>query len=53
MENEIAEMERFLADGASYGADPARYRDSSARLPELKAALECAVERWAELEAYA
>ena len=50
METEIAAMEAFLADGASYAADPGKFQDFSARLPELRAELDAAVERWAVLE---
>ena len=50
LEGEIAEMETFLSDGASYVSDPAKFKDFSDRLPSLRAGLDAAVERWAELE---
>ena len=50
MERTIAEDEAFLAGPASYTSDPARYREISERLPAMKAELEKAVDRWAELE---
>ena len=50
LEGEIAGMEAFLSDGASYAADPAKYKDFSDRLPVLRTELDAAVERWAELE---
>jgi ATP-binding cassette subfamily F protein uup len=50
LEAEISGIETFLADGSSYAADPARYRELSDRLPIARVALEEAVERWAELE---
>ncbi|MBR4939231.1 MAG: ATP-binding cassette domain-containing protein, partial [Kiritimatiellae bacterium] len=50
LEGEIAGMEAFLSDGASYAADPAKYKDFSDRLPVLRTELDAAVERWADLE---
>jgi ATP-binding cassette subfamily F protein uup len=50
LEAEIAGIEEFLADGSSYSADPERYKALSVRLPEAKAELETAFERWADLE---
>lgn len=50
LEREIAAMEEFLADGASYGNDPGKYKLYSEELPQCRQELETAVERWAELE---
>ena len=50
LEGEIAEAESFLADGSSYLADPEKFKSLSERLPQARAELEAAVERWAELE---
>jgi ATP-binding cassette subfamily F protein uup len=50
LEDEVAAMEEFLADGASYGNDPGKYKLYSEELPQRRQELETAVERWAELE---
>ena len=50
LEDEVATMEEFLADGASYGNDPGKYKLYSEELPQRRQELETAVERWAELE---
>ena len=50
LEAEVAGLEEFLADGASYSSDPEKFRKCADRLPHAKAELEAAVERWAELE---
>ena len=47
---EIAAMEAFLSDSDSYNADPRKYKDFSDALPDKRAQLERAVDRWAELE---
>jgi hypothetical protein len=43
-------MEAFLSDSDSYNADPRKYKDFSDALPDKRAQLERAVDRWAELE---
>jgi ATP-binding cassette subfamily F protein uup len=50
LEKEIAAMEAFLSDSDSYNADPQKYKDFSDALPDKRAQLERAVDRWAELE---
>lgn len=50
LEKEIAAMEAFLSDSDSYNADPRKYKDFSDALPDKRAQLERAVDRWAELE---
>jgi ATP-binding cassette subfamily F protein uup len=50
LEAEVAGLEEFLADGASYSSNPEKFRKCADRLPRAKAELESAVERWAELE---
>lgn len=50
LEKEVADIEAFLADGASYASDPARCKSCAERLGPAKAELEAAVDRWAELE---
>jgi ATP-binding cassette subfamily F protein uup len=50
LEDEVAAMEEFLADGASYSSDPGKYKLYSEELPQRRQELETAVERWAELE---
>jgi ATP-binding cassette subfamily F protein uup len=50
LEDEVAAMEEFFADGASYGNDPGKYKLYSEELPQRRQELETAVERWAELE---
>ena len=50
LEQEIAEIEAFLSDGAAIAADPEKCRTVSARLPAGREELEAAVDRWAELE---
>ena len=50
LEKEIAAMETFLSDSDSYNADPQKYKDFSDALPDKRAQLERAVDRWAELE---
>ena len=49
LEKEVAEIEAVLADGSVFARDPARAQAVSRRLPEAKAELDAAVERWAEL----
>lgn len=50
LEDEVAAMEEFLADGASYSSDPRKFKLYSEELPQRRQELETAVERWAELE---
>jgi ATP-binding cassette subfamily F protein uup len=50
LEDEVAAMEEFLADGASYSSDPGKFKLYSEELPQRRQELETAVERWAELE---
>ena len=50
LEKEVADIEAFLADGASYASDPVRCKSCAERLEPAKAELEAAVDRWAELE---
>lgn len=50
LEKEIADIEAFLMDGALIAADPVRCKEHSERLPLAQAALEVAIDRWAELE---
>jgi ATP-binding cassette subfamily F protein uup len=50
IEAEVAGLEEFLADGASYSSNPEKFKTCADRLPHAKAELEAAVERWAELE---
>ena len=50
LERELSEIAAFLADGASVAADPDRCRALAVREPAVRAELERAVDRWAELE---
>ena len=50
LEQEVAEIEAFLSDGANYAKDPARCKSAAERLPLAKSELDAAESRWLELE---
>ena len=50
LEQEVAEIEAFLSDGANYAKDPARCKSAAERLPLAKSVLDAAESRWLELE---
>ena len=50
LEQEVAEIEAFLSDGANYAKDPARCKSAAERLPMAKSELDAAESRWLELE---
>ena len=50
LEQEVAEIEAFLSDGANYAKDPARCKSAAERLPLAKSELDVAESRWLELE---
>ena len=50
LEQEVAEIEAFLSDGANYAKDPARCKSAAERLPLAKSELAAAERRWLELE---
>ena len=49
LEKEVAEIESAMSDGSMFAKDPKKAADMARRLPEAKAELESAVDRWAEL----
>ena len=49
LEKEVAEIESAMSDGSMFARDPKKAADMARRLPEAKAELESAVDRWAEL----
>ena len=50
LEQDVAEIEAFLSDGANYAKDPARCKSAAERLPLAKSELDVAESRWLELE---
>jgi len=49
LEKEVAEIESAMSDGSLFSKDPRKAAEMARRLPEAKAELESAVDRWAEL----
>ena len=49
LEKEVAEIESAMSDGSMFAKDPKKAAEMARRLPEAKAELESAVDRWAEL----